>query len=307
MNLRGILPVLLTPFHADETIDEGSLRGEVDFAVNAGAVGLCAPAFGSEFYKLSDPERYEVARIVVEQTAERLPVWVSTGSGSAHSTIEFSRYAESIGAAGVMVVAPKVVPLGLKELTSFYEAVCRSVNIPVMIQDADFTGSGLPAGFFISLSERFPNFQFAKLESVLPGTKCSDILRLSDGKLQVLYGLGGIALLDGLVRGACGVMPGAALTDLYARIFHLWDTGRLGEAESLFYRFQPYLIFALQHLELLIGMEKRVLVRRGILSSDRLRAPIPFFDDQYRKQADDWIEFALRLCEEVKVSTIPRG
>lgn len=302
MNLRGILPILLTPFRADETIDEESLRKEVDFVVKAGAVGLCAPAFGSEYYKLNDSERFQVARTVVEQTAGRVPVWVSTGSGSVHSTIEFSRYAESLGAAGVMVVAPKVVPLGLKDIASFYEAVCRSVRLPVMIQDADFTGSGLPAEFFVDLAGRFPNFQFAKLESVLPGPKCGEILRLSGGKLQVFYGLGGIALLDGLARGACGVMPGAALTDLYARIFQLWDTGRVDQAKLLFYRFQPYLIFALQHLELLIGMEKRVLVRRGILSSDRLRAPTPQFDDQYRKQADEWIEFALRLCEEVRLA-----
>ena len=307
MTLRGVLPVLLTPFLPNGKIDDESLRKEVDFAINAGAAGVCSPAFGSEYYKLSDPERYEVTRIVVEQPAGRLPVWASTGSGSVHATVEFSRYAESIGATGVMGVAPKIVPLGLKELTSFYEGVCRSVKIPVMIQDADFTGSGLPADFLVSLSERFPNFQFAKLESVLVGPKCSDILRLSGGKLQVLYGLGGIALPDGLARGACGVTPGVAVTDLYARIFHLWDAGRHEVAKSLFYRFQPYLVFALQHLELLIGMEKRILVRRGVLSSDRLRAPTPYFDDQCWHEAEEWIEFALRLCEEGEAPNIPQG
>ena len=37
MKLRGAIPVLATPFHDDETIDEQDLRRQVDFAIAAGA------------------------------------------------------------------------------------------------------------------------------------------------------------------------------------------------------------------------------------------------------------------------------
>ena len=36
MNLRGVIPVLTTPFHADESIDESSLRRQIDFCIASG-------------------------------------------------------------------------------------------------------------------------------------------------------------------------------------------------------------------------------------------------------------------------------
>ena len=302
MKLSGTVPVMLLPFNADESIDEASFRTQVDFAIDAGAVAVCAPGFATEFYKLSDPERYRVAKILVEQTAGRVPAFVSTGCGSARATIEFSQYAESIGADGLMVVAPKWCALGVGEMITFYEAVCRAVKIPVMLQDADFTGAGLPPKLFVEMAERCHNFQFAKLEVLLPGSKCEEILRLSGGKLQVLYGLGGIAMMDGLAHGATGMMPGAALVEVYTEIFRRYDAGKVEEARALHHRLLPYLIFALQHLELAVGVEKRVLYRRGIFPSDRCREPTLHLDDEYQKQIDQLVDDVIGLVNEVKAA-----
>ncbi len=302
MKVRGVVPVMMLPLLDDEDIDEVTFRREVDFAIGAGAAAVCAPGFATEFYKLTDPERYRVAQLLVEQTAGRVPAIVSTGAGSVHATVEFSRYAESLGADCLMVTAPKWCALGLREMTAFYESVCQSVKIPVMIQDADFTGSGLPAKLFVHLAERCPNFQFAKLEIVLPGSKATEIVRLSEGRLQVLYGLGGVALMDGLAHGAVGVMPGAALIEIYARVFQLFDEGRLQEAKALFYRLLPYLIFALQHLELAVHIEKRVLKRRGLFSSDRTREPTLHLDQAYQKQMDELVEEVVQTCEEARAA-----
>ncbi len=302
MKLRGVVPVMLLPLRDDESIDEATFRKQVDFAIDAGAAAVCAPGFATEFYKLTDPERHRVAQLLVEQTAGRVPAIVSTGAGSVHATVEFSQYAESLGADCLMVTAPKWCALGWREMSTFYESVCQSVKIPVMIQDADFTGGGLPAKLFVHLAERCPNFQFAKLEIVLPGSKATEIIQLSEGKLQVLYGLGGVALMDGFAHGAVGVMPGSALVEIYARIFQLYDEGRLKEAKSFFYRLQPYLIFALQHLELAIQIEKRVLKRRGLFPSDRAREPTLHLDQAYQKQMDELVDEVVETCEEARAT-----
>jgi dihydrodipicolinate synthase/N-acetylneuraminate lyase len=199
-----------------------------------------------------------------------------------------------------MIAAPKWCPLGASEQIAFFEMVCRNVGIPVMLQDADFTGAGLPAGLIVDLGERCPNLEFAKLENVLPGTKCSEIIRLSSGRIQVLYGMAGIALLDGLAHGATGVMPGPGFVEAYVRVFELHGAGRLPEAKALFYRMQPYITFSVQHLELVIRMDKRGLVRRGIFSSDRVREPTLCFDAEYQKQMDELIELMDGVCQEVK-------
>ncbi len=298
MTIHGVMTVMMLPLNEDESIDEGTLRKQVDFAVAGGASAVCAPGFATEFYKLTDEERRWVIRVVIEQTAGRVPMFASTGCGSARATIELSRYAESVGADGLMVAAPKWCPLGVREQTIFFEMVCRGVNIPVMLQDADFTGQGLPASLIVDLAKRCPNLQFAKLENILAGAKCSEIVQVSEGKVQVLYGMAGIALMDGLAHGATGVMPGTSFVEAYVRIFELFESGRISEAKGLFYRMQPYLAFSVQHLELVIQMDKRALVRRGIFPSDRVREPTLSFDGEYQKQMNELIELMVGICLE---------
>jgi dihydrodipicolinate synthase/N-acetylneuraminate lyase len=299
MNLRGVIPVLCTPFTTSEAIDEAVLRNEVDFTIRSGAVAICAPAFGSEVYKLSDAERYRMAEVVLEQVAGRVPVVVGTSSGSVHGTLESSRHAESIGAALIMVAPPRTVALGHEELTRFYEVVCNSVKIPVMLRDADFTGGGLPATLLADLAQRCSNFLFAKLENPMAGGKCRDTITLTGRRVEVLYGWGGLNLLDGLAHGAGGVMPGPSLTDLYVRTLQLYHAGQAEAARSLFHRFMPFLVFGLQHLELFIHMEKCVLARRGVLPSSRMREPTLRLDQEYQVQIDDLVDLVVALAADV--------
>ena len=55
MKLHGTVPVMLLPFSPDESIDEASFRKQVDFAIEAGAVAVCAPGFATRF--VSSPTR----------------------------------------------------------------------------------------------------------------------------------------------------------------------------------------------------------------------------------------------------------
>jgi 2-keto-3-deoxy-L-arabinonate dehydratase len=299
MKLRGAIPVMAAPYHEDESIDEDGLRKQVDFAIGKGAAAVCVPGFGTEFYKLSDPERYRVADVVLEHTAKRKPVIISTGSGSVFTTVQFSRYAESKGADCLMVLPPRITPLSLKELIRFYERVADSVGIPIMIQDADFTGSGIPPKVYADLSKRLPNLKFAKLENPLPGAKCAEVIRESEGRLQVVFGLWGIYMADGLPKGAGGIMAGPGIVEVYARIISLFDEGKTVESRNLLYRTMPYLSFCLQHLESGLALDKRMLKRRGILRNEILREPHLHLEETNADEMDALIELGLSLCKEV--------
>jgi 2-keto-3-deoxy-L-arabinonate dehydratase len=304
LRLNGITPVMATPFCDDESIDEASLGKEIDFSIDHGAAAICGPGFGAEFYKLSDPERYRFAEVLVEKARKRVPVIISTGSGSVHNTIEFSKFAQQIGADCLMVVPPQRVALPAAEVIAFFSQLCESVEIPIMLQDADFTGAGLPASIFLDLANRHSNFLFAKLEVTLPGQKCAEIVRGTQGRLQVIYGLGGIAMLDGLTHGASAMMPGTAAIDVYVRIYELYQKGQKAEAKALFYRLLPYLTFALQHIEMGIWIEKRLLVRRGVIPNARMRRPTISVDNDYEKQIDQLVEEVYVVSRECE--TIPR-
>ncbi|MEW5978461.1 MAG: dihydrodipicolinate synthase family protein [Acidobacteriota bacterium] len=304
LRLQGITPVMACPFQEDEVVDEAGLRKQIDFCIDRRPAAICGPGFGSEFYKLSDPERYRFAEVLVEQARQRVPVIVSTGSGSLHNTIEFSRYAERLGADCLMVVPPQRVALPASEVIHFFSRLCDAVQLPVMLQDADFTGAGLPAAVFIDLAKRHGNFLFAKLEVPLPGRKCVEIIEGSEGRVQIIYGLGGVAMMDGLAHGATAMMPGTALIEVYNRIFTCYQDGRIEEAKSIFYRLLPYLTFALQHLELAVSIEKRVMVRRGLFTSARMRRPTLFLDDQYESQMNELVDMTLVLAEECQRASL---
>lgn len=302
LQLDGITPVMCTTFRDDDSIDEESLRRQIDFAVDAGAAALCGPGFASEFYKLSDAERYRFAEVLVEHTGGRVPVIVATSCGSTRNTVEFSRFAERVGAGCLMITPPRTTPLPAAALVGYYSAVCEAVGIPLMLQDADFTGAGLPAKVFLDLAEKYPHFRFAKLEVVLPGSKCAEIVEKSGGRIKVIYGLGGIAMMDGFAHGASAMMPGAAALEVYVSIYELYRSGRVEEAKALFYRLLPYLTFALQHLELAISIEKQVLLRRGIISSSRMRAPTLEFDAAYTDQRTELAGNIVALIQECRTA-----
>src|SRR2546427_2733821 len=58
--VRGVLPVLQTPYHADETIDLATLEKEVAWLYDCGADGIVM-AMVSEVLRLSSAEREELA------------------------------------------------------------------------------------------------------------------------------------------------------------------------------------------------------------------------------------------------------
>jgi hypothetical protein len=76
------------------------------------------------------------------------------------------------------------------------------------------------------------------------------------------------------------------------------------KAKALFYRLVPYLTFALQHLELAITIEKQVLLRRGIISSGRLRAPTLEFDAAYSGQIAELAGMVISLTEECRIAAV---
>lgn len=304
LRLNGITPVMVTCFRDDESIDEEALRRQIDFAIEGGSSAICGPGFGAEYYKLSDEERRHFVEIMVDHTRRRVPTIAATSSGSTASTIEFSRFAEQLGADLLMISAPRVVPLPATAVIEHYSAICGAVSIPVMLQDADFTGAGLPVHVFLDLAQKHDNFRFAKLEVILPGKKCFEIVEQSGGKMQVIYGFGGLSMLDGLAHGASAIMPGAACIEVYHRVYRLYVAGRKEQAAEVFHRLLPYLSFAMQHLEVGIHMEKRVMRERGILPNAHMRRPTMTLDPLYQDQMDGIVRSVIALCEECRAANL---
>jgi 2-keto-3-deoxy-L-arabinonate dehydratase len=70
--LTGVVPVVPTIFHDDESVDLGGTARVVDYLMDAGADGLCLLANYSEQFSLTDAERDAIARMLLEHVAGRV-------------------------------------------------------------------------------------------------------------------------------------------------------------------------------------------------------------------------------------------
>ena len=78
---NGLWPVMLTPFHQDNSVDYKVLEQLTEFYIATGANGLFANSLSSEMFQLTEQERVSITQTVVKKTNGRIPV-VSTGTFS---------------------------------------------------------------------------------------------------------------------------------------------------------------------------------------------------------------------------------
>ena len=105
-NFHGVLAALVTPMKKNEEIDYPKLSAFADHLVRQGLHGLIPLGSTGEYYALSAEERERVIRATLEAVAGRVPVLAGTNAGATRDVIAFSRQAEQLGCAGVMLAAP---------------------------------------------------------------------------------------------------------------------------------------------------------------------------------------------------------
>ena len=107
--LHGVVPILITPFHADGSIDEESLANLVEFNIAAGVHGL-GVALGSEVFKFNESERAQLTRCVIKAANKRVPIVINSGASGTDLAVFYSKAAEAAGADMLMVIPPTFNP-----------------------------------------------------------------------------------------------------------------------------------------------------------------------------------------------------
>jgi 4-hydroxy-tetrahydrodipicolinate synthase len=102
---RGSITALVTPFK-DGKFDEATYHALIDWQIESGTHGLSPAGTTGESPTLSHAEHRAVIAACVKGARGRVPVIAGTGSNNTAEAIELSRFAESAGADGLLVVAP---------------------------------------------------------------------------------------------------------------------------------------------------------------------------------------------------------
>jgi len=276
--LKGVVPIPVTTFGPDGSLDTAGLRSQVEFCLDQGADGVLYPGVVSEFYTLTDQERRRAVETVVESAAGRVPVAVGVTGASTESAVEFTRHAAGLDVAAVMTMVPYVQHFFGPSAQFVGEHTRRvaDVGVPVIMQNAR-VGFPLGAQALAEVVSAVPGVRYVKEESNPPTHGISGVVKaLGDAIEGVFGGIGGVYLVNELERGAIGTMPSPAFVDRVVGAYRTWvaegpDAAqeRIDSMGSLFTREVLYNV----------AFHKEVLRRRGVIQHTTVRIASPSLDE----------------------------
>jgi 2-keto-3-deoxy-L-arabinonate dehydratase len=273
--LSGLVPILATPFHADGSLDRASLARLTEFQLQSGADGIATFGMASETFTLDTEERAFVLETVVSTVRShtpKLPVVAGVASTGLAPALEQARRAVEGGASQLMVLPPYLVPASGEQLIEFYGLLAAEVGVPVMVQDAPVaTGVSMPVPVVTTMAD-IAGVDYIKIEAQPTAPKVDKVVQAVGGKLKVFGGQNAQFLLEELERGAAGTMPASEFTDLLAAVIAARRAGETAAAVEQFTRLLPLLLYGLQP-GIAWAVHKEILVRRGIITDGRVRAP----------------------------------
>jgi 4-hydroxy-tetrahydrodipicolinate synthase len=294
-DLAGVLPVFQTPFDDRDRIDYPALEKLFDWVFANGADGVVF-AMVSEILRMSSQERDEVAAVACRLSRGRGCCVISVGAESLAVALRHARHAADSGADAVMATPPLLHAAGDDELLRYFTTIAARVDIPLIVQDASgYVGRPLSIGLQARLHSELGDRVMFKPEAPPVGPRLSRLLSATGGRARVFEGTGGLFLIDSFRRGAIGTMPAS---DVVWALSALWRALQGGDFPRAYRIAGPLaLLVSLQtSLDSFVAVEKHLLVRQGVLPSDRMRGPVTDILDAPGREEIDRLADLLRAA-----------
>jgi 4-hydroxy-tetrahydrodipicolinate synthase len=137
MNMfRGVTTAMVTPFLSDGSIDFEGLRKNTEHQIKNGVSGLLPLGTTGETPTLTEDEKKQVVRIVIEVangSERKIPIMVGIGTNSTKKTIENAELAQEWGADALLVVTPYYNKPSQEGLIKHFHAICDASDLPIIV------------------------------------------------------------------------------------------------------------------------------------------------------------------------------
>lgn len=290
MELKGIYPAIATTFTDNGEVDYDSYRNLARTLINGGCHGITLFGIAGEYYKLTEEEEKELIGITVEECKKgNVASIISITKHSTKVATKWAQYIEAAGADCLMLLPPFFLKPTAQNLYDHMKQVGQSVKIPIMVQYApEQTGVAIDPYILIKLGQEVENISLYKIENKPSGKYISNLLKASGNKAKIFIGNAGFQMIEGLDRGAVGVVPGCSMYDIYLQIYNEYQKGNRAKVFELHNILNAVLNHIRQDVEMIISFEKKILKRRGIIASDHCRTPTHVTDDIYLGLFDEY-------------------
>lgn len=235
---KGSGVAIVTPFTNDK-VNFNKLEELLEWHVKSGTDAIIVCGTTGEASTMSESEKKEVIKFTVDVINKRIPVIAGTGNNNTLSSINMSKWAESIGVDGLLVITPYYNKTTQKGIVEHFKAIDSNVNIPIIAYNVPGrTGLNIAPktllklcqlNNIVAIKEASGNIsQIAEMKA-LCGDKI-DIYSGNDDQIIPVLSLGGI----GVISVAANLFP----KDLHD-ICQLYLDGNHAEALKLQLKMLP--------------------------------------------------------------------
>lgn len=150
---KGCGTAIATPF-TNDGVNFEELKRLIDFQINEKVDAIIVCGTTGESATMSLEEKKQTIKFVVDIVNKRIPVIAGTGSNNTNSAIALSKYAEYVGADGVLVVTPYYNKTTQEGLISHYKSIASNIKIPIILYNVPSrTGVNILPQTCLKLSE----------------------------------------------------------------------------------------------------------------------------------------------------------
>ena len=270
--LIGMGVALITPFKSDDSIDFDALGRLVEYIINNNADYLVVCGTTAETPTLTDKEKDEIARFVVQCNAGRLPIVLGIGGNNTKEVVEKVKTSDLSGIDAILSVTPYYNKPSQEGLYQHYSAIAKASPLPLVLYNVPGrTGVNMTAETTLRLANEFSNICAVK-EASGNFTQIDDIIKNKPQDFMVISGDDGITF-PLITLGAVGVISviGNAFPREFSRMVRLALQGDYQNARQIHYRFTE--LFELLFVEGNPAGVKSMLAVMGMIEN-KLRLPL---------------------------------
>ncbi len=234
--IRGVIPALITPMHADESVNFEELRRQVNRQIDGGVHAIFCFGTNGEGYILNGREKQQVLETVIDEVNGRVPVYAGTGCISTKETVEQCKMAEAAGADVLSVITPSFAAASQDELYEHYKTVAAAVDLPIVLYNIPARTGNAIAPQTVERLSRIENIvgakdssgNFANILGYIEAGKAKE-----NGSFAVLSGNDQLIIWNLLAGGTGGI---AGCANVYphtmASVYDLFMAGKIEEAKA---------------------------------------------------------------------------
>jgi 2-dehydro-3-deoxy-D-pentonate aldolase len=240
MQVRGIIPPVVTPMTPDEEVDYTKLRRLIDHLIGSGVHGIFVLGTTGECYALDADEKQKIVAATVAHVNRRVPVYAGTGAETTREAIRHTKMAEKEGADGVSVITPYFIMPSQSEIADHYRRLAEHTSLPVVLYSNPSTCGGLKI-------EPDTVAKLADVKNIVAIKDSSgdlqnlvETVRLVPESFAVLQGRDTL-IAPALMFGAKGAVPASSniAPKLCVEIYEAWKAGDVERAKSVQRKLSP--------------------------------------------------------------------